>query len=140
MPNVAPKDIAVTRIDSTTVNITWKSMTLEGARGFITAYIITYDTIEGRRRREATKVEVTPETKYKVIGSLDPRQSYVVTVSAATKEGEGVRSNINGKSIIPIWKKPFACIIMWIYFQFQQVLAVPYKFVYLVFLTALSGG
>ena len=78
------------------MNVTWEKLTLKEARGFIVAYIVSYDTsnFATRRKRELSVEEVTPEQSYKVIENLDPREDYYIAVSARTSAGEGIKSAV----------------------------------------------
>ena len=91
-PNLAPKNVDVSRLNVSHMNITWVKLTLEEARGFITGYIVSYDTLESRRRKEAVVEIIHPEGSYKVIGGLGFTTSYSVTVSASTTAGQGISS------------------------------------------------
>ena len=86
----------------THMNITWMKLSLEEARGFIISYTVSYDTLDSRRREEATVEFVHPEGSYKVISGLGITTSYSVTVSANTAAGQGVNSPpiiVNGNHI-----------------------------------------
>ena len=99
-PNIAPKNVAVVRVNGTHMNITWGKLSLEEARGFITGYSVTYDITDGRTRREVRSELVGKDESYKLIGSLDIAKGYYVTVSARTSAGEGVASDafvVNGE-------------------------------------------
>ena len=87
-----PKEITVKRINATHMNVTWEKMSLVEARGFITGYTISYDVFEGRQWRAAIVEEVGPDKLYKVIGGLDPKNKYILTMSASTSAGKGVES------------------------------------------------
>ena len=71
------------------MNVSWEKLTPADARGFLTAYTVTYDTLE---KGQALVEEVRQEESYKVIGNLEVTSSYVVTVAANTIEGRGVDS------------------------------------------------
>ena len=62
------------------------------ARGFLTGYLIRYDVVNGRRKREATSVMVGPDETYRVIGGLTAKHQYTVTISGVTAAGEGEQS------------------------------------------------
>ena len=92
--------VTANRLNVTHMNITWRKLSLEEARGFITSYTVSYDTLDSRRRKEATVEFVHPEGSYKVISGLGITISYVVTVSASTAVGLGINSPpiiVNGK-------------------------------------------
>ena len=92
-PDTAPKEVSVSRLNGTHMNISWVKLTLEEARGFVTGYTVRYDNIESRRERREARVEVVPpESSYKVIGGLGFTESYSITISASTLAGEGIDS------------------------------------------------
>ena len=80
------------RLNVTHMNVTWIALTLEQARGFITGYTVTYQSLALRSRKEAVMEFVQPEGSYKVIGRLEYTTPYLVTVSARTAAGEGISS------------------------------------------------
>ena len=75
------------------MNVSWMKLTLEEARGFIIDYIITYETLDQRRRRDLRMEVAHPESSYKVIGGLVFTESYSLAISARTIEGEGISSS-----------------------------------------------
>lgn len=86
----------------THMNVTWMKLSLEEARGFITSYTVSYDTLDSRPRKEATVEFVHPEDSYKVISGLGITTSYSVKVSASTAVGPGINSPpiiVNGNQI-----------------------------------------
>ena len=98
-PNIAPKNVAVVRVNGTHMNVTWGKLSLEEARGFITGYSVTYDINDGRKKREVRSEFVGKDESYKLIGSLDIVKNYYVTVSTRTSAG-GVASDavvVNGE-------------------------------------------
>ena len=92
VPSVAPQNVAIERFNSVLMNITWEKISLTVARGFLTGYLIRYDVVNGRRKREATSVMVGPDETYRVIGGLTAKHQYTVTVSGVTVAGEGEQS------------------------------------------------
>ena len=74
------------------MNITWVKLSLKEARGFITGYTMSYDTLDSRHRKEAMVEFAHPEDSYKVIGGLGFTASYSITVSASTAVGQGISS------------------------------------------------
>lgn len=75
------------------MNITWAKLTLEEARGLITAYTVTYEIVNSRRRKEVMEEVSEPGDSYKVVGGLDFTSSYSVMVSASTAAGRGISSS-----------------------------------------------
>ena len=93
VPNISPKNVGVVRLNVTHMNITWTKLTLEEARGFITAYTIIYEAVGLRRRKEVMEEISEPENSYKVVGGLGFTTSYSVMVSASTIAGQGIGSS-----------------------------------------------
>lgn len=90
------------RLNVTHMNITWVKLSLEEARGVVTGYTVSYDTLDSRRRKEAILEFAQPEDSYKVISGLGFTTSYSITVSASTAVGQGTSSSpiiVNGKCL-----------------------------------------
>ena len=82
------------------MNVTWVKLTLEEARGFTTAYVLTYETLDSRRRNEVIEEIIQPEDSNKVVGGLGFATSYLIRVSASTIAGQGISSpaiTVHGK-------------------------------------------
>ena len=94
---MAPRDVSIDRFNTTHMNVTWERLTLEEARGFITAYTITYDSSVSRRKRAAGVKAVDPDQSYAVIGGLELAASYYVILSASTAIGPGINTIITVK-------------------------------------------
>ena len=102
----APRGINVTRINDTTISVSWQPLSLVEARGHITYRVMITPTTGSRRRRQATQGErvctlsspcVVPSNESSVIvGGLDRDTSYSVIVMAVNSEGEG------GPTSVPI--------------------------------------
>lgn len=75
------------------MNVTWTKLTLEEARGIITAYIMMYEIVSSRHKKEVMEELSEPGKSYKVVGGLDFTSSYLVTVSASTAAGRGISSS-----------------------------------------------
>ena len=94
--------MAVSRLNVTHMNVSWMALSLEKARGFITGYTVTYESLALRQRKEAMMEYVQPaEGSFKVIGGLGFTTSYSVTVSARTTAGEGISNSailVDGRS------------------------------------------
>ena len=69
-----------------------ETYTLEEARGFITGYIVSYDTLDPHNRREAMVEFIHHEISYEAISGLGFTISYSFTVSAITTVGQGISS------------------------------------------------
>ena len=80
------------RLNVTHMNITWVKLSLEEARGVVTGYTVSYDTLDSRQRKETMLELAEPENSYKVIGGLGFTNSYSIRVSASTAVGQGTSS------------------------------------------------
>ena len=101
-PDVSPRDVSIDRFNTTHMNVTWERLTLEEARGFITAYTITYDSSVSRRKRAAGVKVVDPDQSYAVIGGLELAASYYVILSASTAIGPGINIITSVKCKCPL--------------------------------------
>lgn len=105
------------------MNVTWTKLTLEEARGLITAYTVTYETVGSRRRKEVMEEVSEPENSYKVVGGLGFTTSYSVMVSASTTAGQGISSSaitVQGKHCSIEYRNKILCSI-------YLILAPPYS-------------
>ena len=94
----APNGVNVTRINDTTIRVSWRPLSLLEARGHIMYNVMVTPTTSSRRRRQATQREIVctlsspcevPANESSVIvGGLDRDTSYSVTVMAVNSEGE----------------------------------------------------
>ena len=94
-PTAPPTNIAIERLNSTHMNVTWMPISLEEARGFITNYTVTYGpapSTGGPQKRDHDQSSVTVKSAPAVIGGLSPNVVYSVTVRANTAAGMGVVS------------------------------------------------
>ena len=89
----APRNFLAKRLNGTHMIVAWDPITLEEARGFVTAYKIYYAAQKdaGRRKRATESVSITEGTTT-IIGGLDIVFGYSVTISAETRAGRGVMS------------------------------------------------
>ena len=86
-----------TRMTDTTVEVSWKPLTLEMARGFVTIYSIMavpITTTDTRQRQATQPMTVTMTTdpsdsNMVTLDGLEPDLRYSVTVSASTSAGMG---------------------------------------------------
>ena len=79
-PAVPVTDIIVTRVNDTTVRVTWTALTLNDARGF-PSYVVSVMS-----RLEQVSSQRTSSTSV-VVGGLMPHTVYSVTVQALTAGG-----------------------------------------------------
>ena len=96
----------VTRINDTTIRVSWQPLSLVEARGHIMYNVIVTPTTGSRRRRQATQeervctlsspCEVPANESSVIVGGLDQDTSYSVTVMAVNSEGE------DGPTSVPI--------------------------------------
>ena len=93
VPNISPKNVGVVRLNVTHMNVTWTKLTLEEARGIITAYIVTYEIVSSHHRKEVMEELSGLDNSYKIVGGLDFTSSYLVTVSTSTAAGRGISSS-----------------------------------------------
>ena len=91
-PSISPKDIEVVRISGSRMRVSWTSLTLTEARGFITHYTVAYFPLSSGNKRDELN------TLYQILGNdssettiegLDGYSAYVVQVSAGTAAGDG---------------------------------------------------
>ena len=77
------------------MNVTWDTIPLERARGFIRGYTIFLTPSTGQRKRQNGVVMGTapPDATSLVVGGLDPSVNYAVTVGASSDEGLGDTSD-----------------------------------------------
>ena len=91
-PSIAPKDIKVVRISGSMMRVSWTSLTLTEARGFITHYTVAYFPLSSGSKREELNIlyqTVSKDSSKATIECLDGYSSYVVQVSASTAAGDG---------------------------------------------------
>lgn len=87
------------RISATDIEVNWEPLSPEQSMGVVTAYLVRYRITEDeaessggrRRRRNANNLTAVIETANTnvVIGDLDPRIVYAVSVAARTDAGVG---------------------------------------------------
>ena len=87
----------VDRTTPTSMDVSWRPLTLSEARGFVTFYSIAYTPTPNSRRRQASQdtmyVNASADSSSVTIQGLDGDLAYSVTVAAATRAGIGVESN-----------------------------------------------
>ena len=92
VPNVAPTLTEVTRQSATNITVQWKPLTLEESRGFITNYYVAFALTQNCSLQDPQRWQLgynTTAIQSSLTVSLDPQQSYCVTVAAVTKAGMG---------------------------------------------------
>lgn len=84
------------RTSPTTMEVSWRPLTLSEARGFVTFYSIAYTPTPNSRRRQAPQdtmyVNASADSSSVTIEGLDGDLAYTVTVTANTIAGSGVQS------------------------------------------------
>ena len=87
----------VDRTTPTSMDVSWRPLTLSEARGFVTFYSIAYTPTPNSRRRQASQdtmyVNASADSSSVTIQGLDGDLAYSVTVAAATTAGIGVESD-----------------------------------------------
>lgn len=91
VPSVPPRNITVTRINSTAIRVTWMKLSLEDARGIIVGYFISYQTVDSRTVSNTT---TSYNVSSVVISGLRVGEKYGVTVACETEAGAGPASDI----------------------------------------------
>ena len=78
------------------IMMTWKLLTLEEARGFITGYTVTAQQADFGLvlRQTPTSVRVSPNDTMATISGLDPKHAYTITLSANTSQGGNSSSTL----------------------------------------------
>lgn len=73
--------------------VAWDPITLDEARGFVTAYRVYYAAENGGgRTKQATESVSVTEGTATIIGGLNIVFGYSVTMSAETRAGRGIMS------------------------------------------------
>ena len=83
--------MAVVRLDSTSINVSWTPVPIELAAGIILQYSVVYQTEDGS---STGTVLVSSLFSYAVINGLMPGSLYGATVAGITIAGEGLRSPV----------------------------------------------
>ena len=77
--------------------VSWTPLTLSEARGFITSYTVFYSPQVSRRKRQEPNTMqkiVSGDVNQTTINGLDPNTAYDVRMSANTKAGASVLSEV----------------------------------------------
>ena len=80
------------RISGSMMRVSWTSLTLTEARGFITHYTVAYFPLSSGSKREELNIlyqTVSKDSSEATIEGLDGYSAYVVQVSASTVAGAG---------------------------------------------------
>ena len=77
----------LTRVNGVRGVVSWTSLSLTEARGFITNYEISYWTV-GSDGLDITSVQVPGDETSVVLNGLDPDSEYYITMSASTAVGQ----------------------------------------------------
>ena len=86
-----PRNVTVTRINSTAIRVTWMKLSLEDARGIIVGYFISYRTVDSRTVSNTT---TSYNVSSVVISGLRVGEKYGVTIACETEAGAGPASDI----------------------------------------------
>ena len=84
------------RLTSTQIEVRWKPLSLEEARGFITHYTVTAEHASSQKRRQAggtLRVTVGANSTRAVLDGLSSVLTYWITVSASTVVGTSTNNN-----------------------------------------------
>ncbi len=90
-PRMAPTNVAVVRVNTTALNISWDPIPIETAQGFILQYLVAYQIQDGTNARS---VLVDSTVNFVIINNLTPGGLYGATVAGITSVGEGPESSI----------------------------------------------
>ena len=96
------QSVTVDRLSDSEMNVSWVSLTVVEARGFLGNYTITYSRVDEPRRKRQVKmtVEVPSYKSTVIIHGLEAGVDYDVTVTAQTSAGfsPGEENNDNRAS------------------------------------------
>ena len=96
--------VDVNRVNSSHMIVTWTPLTLEEARGFVSAYTVrATPAMSSRKRQDATVVskEFPANVNSGTLTTLQKGVTYEVTVTASTSKGEGEVSDVMTVEPIP---------------------------------------
>ena len=91
-PALAPTDVTLVRLTSTSIEVSWTPLSLVDARGLITGYLISYETASIHDKRNS--IEVSSTTSSYIITDLTVDGVYGVTVACITEAGVGPVSDV----------------------------------------------
>ena len=77
------------RVDEYTININWKKLTLNEARGVVTNYTVYWTEYDGTLTQNKSVIVSGNVSSYRTTEPLVPSQKYSVTVFASTIQGAG---------------------------------------------------
>ena len=92
VPITAPHNITVKRVAHTSIEVSWLSLSLEEARGFVSSYTVAYQSGQNNFSLSAMYMSVPGNQKIVVIDGLNPDFTYHVKVWANTSAGAGMAS------------------------------------------------
>ena len=92
-PSISPRNVSITRTSPTVMVVSWIPLTLSEARGFITSYTVFYSP-QVRCQETMQKTVVSGDVNRTIIAGLDPNTAYDVRMSANTKAGASVLSEV----------------------------------------------
>ena len=92
VPQFAPANVIVMRINSTAINISWNPIPLESARGFIIQYSVTYQLVDGS---DPVTVYVDSSKTFVIISGLGNGELYGAKLAGITSVGKGPTSPIS---------------------------------------------
>ena len=83
------QSVTVDRLSDSEMNVSWVTLTVVEARGFLGNYFITYSTLVGIRRKRQVRmtVEVPSYQSTVIIRGLEAGVDYGVTVTAQNSAG-----------------------------------------------------
>ena len=121
----APTNVNVTRINDTTIRVTWQTLSLVEARGHIMYHVMVTPTTGSRRKRQTTQeermctlsspCEVPANESSVIVGGLDRDTTYSVTVMAVNSEDEAGPTSIPITATIPSRVKHCLVVDVYIY-------------------------
>ena len=97
------------RVNDTTVNVSWKQLSLTKAKGFIKSYTVFIASGAKREHQNTASFKTVPSTESSVVfTNLQGNLDYTVSVFASTVVGQGpantiaVQNNINGNDNVAV--------------------------------------
>ena len=91
-PNIAPRDVTISRSSPTVMVVSWIPLIYSEARGFISHYTVAYTPLTSNRRKRQALVTMTVTVpgmgaNTTRIEGLDPNTDYTVLISATNGAG-----------------------------------------------------
>lgn len=91
-PLIAPHNVTVVRTAPSSIEVSWLSLSLSEARGFVSSYTVAYQSGSNNFSLSAMYMSVQGNQTTVVIDGLNPDLTYHVKVWANTSAGAGVAS------------------------------------------------